>query len=1443
MQVAVYRTYPFVLATAIILVEIAHLLLITTYAPQPITAVVAFFANFIIPGFLIRLLLSRENGVGIMKLLVEAFIISVLLNLLTIAIVLYAEMDNTLAPIVTASTSIMLTTSALFTRKFPIVKTEKSDAVILIIAFVSFAILTAVLYSGHRDFTEDETSYIANTRLASEQRESFPFGVQGLKSELIYIFQGRFTWTFLSTYYLASASLDAAQMSLMSAMFLPMVSLVACLFIKRHMKESWLRIAVVVITITNPMIVMFSGLSLNDLALTFFLSYSAYLFIAAFHVGAVPKIQRTTLILSILILFFALTIKDNYAVVMSFAAMALLYVVRYQRSFRNGLVLLCIFAPIIAYELFIDLPYVTAVWFSRDQQVIDATRSMVFVSPIEAIVSLFAKTSFDQSTILDHSPTALLRYFYRLLSPEMLSLAISGGMIFAIYLFLRKRLDAAMRQLVLFTGINVVTIYLFLISNSLLQDTTRYSLYLFPLMIPISIMSLKLLSDRPDLRVISLVAGVFLFLILTSLYLGGLGAMRLGYQLPDQQETYYMIIPQALTIIGSILVLPYISQLRSSGLLFEIGGKRLALQTLPLIAIVSVSIIANVYVIITMVSDSPLFDDHGFALMSSKIDEYGEENIVLTNAYIHLRPYLSSSDKDVLPLPITGDELISSVGSLPNGTIFLFVNDERIYYEYSNAYAKHYVTKYGLSYLPIDVKSIPRENLVLELSKDTIEDSNSLDETGSIVFTGEADQTPIDNVSFGNVYTVDMAFMLTSQEYGEYGRALVMKRHNEHAEFFSYIDPDGRLIAFAKNDNNAKRYHLATDVNAIARDKWYKVTISVGEDAASLSINGTAMATSKVTGNNENFENDPKISGEPLRIGTDGTGGFDRNFEGLMKYVRIYDSVPVYSALLNDFDLPYGRAKIFQVTHDQSQADENYVTEITRVFITSNPTDSALNLEAESERSRHLNVLLSTLRFSKILDAELSPGTNMIKWDFENYLDNRQGYGTYLNYPVKVIIWTDNGDIIYRDTIAPFRIAGQEYLYWSIIPFGILSTMMLLLKKKEPRLASKSYPISVLAILPAFFGWTGNAVNERQLVLSLARRINMVYLITLVGVKQIFTKNRKETEIELPDNIVLIRIPFVWHSSKTILAIQMLIYSLLLAIIALILTRIKHIDGLYVRDIYLAYFVVAIKQLSQRAVVKIAALWNEEQRTTSRFLEMIGSRVQRAVMHRSARIAVHSDTFSEILKGLGVGARKIVVLPPGIDAEKLKQISKATKPETEIRIGFVGYVSQWQGVDILLNAVKLLTTDFWRIQVYVVGDGPELDSLRKLAKDLDIAATFTGKRDHDEALSLLASFDVLAIPRRRTHTTEAVFPIKMLEAMALEVPVIITGHKALKFLKDRSDILFCEPDPIDLAEKIRLIISDRSIAERIRIGGKELSSDFDYRNVCDTLLRSLTKAL
>jgi glycosyltransferase involved in cell wall biosynthesis len=99
---------------------------------------------------------------------------------------------------------------------------------------------------------------------------------------------------------------------------------------------------------------------------------------------------------------------------------------------------------------------------------------------------------------------------------------------------------------------------------------------------------------------------------------------------------------------------------------------------------------------------------------------------------------------------------------------------------------------------------------------------------------------------------------------------------------------------------------------------------------------------------------------------------------------------------------------------------------------------------------------------------------------------------------------------------------------------------------------------------------------------------------------------------------------------------------------------------------------------------------------------------------------------------------------------------------------------------------------------------------------------------------------MLVLPRSRSDTTESIIPIKIIEAFALGIPVIITSHKVLLDLcKDKDDVLFVSPNPEDIAEKLILLISNEEIRKRLGSKGPEIAKNFDYQVIANRLLTSL----
>ncbi len=131
---------------------------------------------------------------------------------------------------------------------------------------------------------------------------------------------------------------------------------------------------------------------------------------------------------------------------------------------------------------------------------------------------------------------------------------------------------------------------------------------------------------------------------------------------------------------------------------------------------------------------------------------------------------------------------------------------------------------------------------------------------------------------------------------------------------------------------------------------------------------------------------------------------------------------------------------------------------------------------------------------------------------------------------------------------------------------------------------------------------------------------------------------------------------------------------------------------------------------------------------------------------------------------------KCVFLPENaIDAERFPRHLRPD-PSGPLRVAFVGRLVPLKGVDMLIEAAAPLA-QAGRLQLDIIGDGPELPKLRKLAADLGIAGAveFPGWVKHEHLAERLRRSQVFGFPSVREFGGGVV-----LEAMALGlVPVIL----------------------------------------------------------------------
>jgi glycosyltransferase involved in cell wall biosynthesis len=142
--------------------------------------------------------------------------------------------------------------------------------------------------------------------------------------------------------------------------------------------------------------------------------------------------------------------------------------------------------------------------------------------------------------------------------------------------------------------------------------------------------------------------------------------------------------------------------------------------------------------------------------------------------------------------------------------------------------------------------------------------------------------------------------------------------------------------------------------------------------------------------------------------------------------------------------------------------------------------------------------------------------------------------------------------------------------------------------------------------------------------------------------------------------------------------------------------------------------------------------------------------------------------------------------------------------ETKILVGYVGRLTHQKGVDILLEAIaRLSPTLKHRVQVHIVGDGPDYRKLTEMTASMSISAMFHGAKPN--ARDLLSGFDFAVVPSRFEG-----LGLVAVEIMIAGTPAVFTDCPGLRDVVPGSwPYIAKASDPLDFALTLsRLLKAD-----------------------------------
>lgn len=159
---------------------------------------------------------------------------------------------------------------------------------------------------------------------------------------------------------------------------------------------------------------------------------------------------------------------------------------------------------------------------------------------------------------------------------------------------------------------------------------------------------------------------------------------------------------------------------------------------------------------------------------------------------------------------------------------------------------------------------------------------------------------------------------------------------------------------------------------------------------------------------------------------------------------------------------------------------------------------------------------------------------------------------------------------------------------------------------------------------------------------------------------------------------------------------------------------------------------------------------------------------------------------------------KTFLIPYGFDSERFR----GGDHPREKRILVVTRMLRRKGVQYLLEAVRDWPLDH---EIHIVGDGPYLTTLKRLAKDVVPRIVFHGWLDNraPELTQLYESSEIFVLASEQEN-----FPVALMEAMAAGLAVITSRGTGCSEVVGDAGVLVTPRDPVDLRLALQSLLED-----------------------------------
>lgn len=233
--------------------------------------------------------------------------------------------------------------------------------------------------------------------------------------------------------------------------------------------------------------------------------------------------------------------------------------------------------------------------------------------------------------------------------------------------------------------------------------------------------------------------------------------------------------------------------------------------------------------------------------------------------------------------------------------------------------------------------------------------------------------------------------------------------------------------------------------------------------------------------------------------------------------------------------------------------------------------------------------------------------------------------------------------------------------------------------------------------------------------------------------------------------------------------------------------------------------------------------------------------VQGFVLRRAALVTTPSDYLCKaIVKTYGIKPDRAVV---NYNAAEETETVPFEATRINHQIATTARLVAWKGIDGIIRALKLVIEKYPDAHLKVAGDGPEMENLENLCKELHLEdkVTLMGKISRAETWQLRKESDIYIL-----NSTYEGLPHTVLTSFAAEIPTIATNIPGTNeaVYHEKTGLLVEPGNTEELARAVDRLFSDKTLCQKlVENGSKLLKEKFSWEAHLINLEKLLSSAL